>query len=1762
MSRDPDGMNLPEDYGAQLEPSGTIIDEYNNSATTTPVGSTGIVMNDFGEEGEGQIVLDMTKFIGLPPPPPPITERTKRKGRRPENSMQAPSSPSLMVLSGTKQSEHASASNFNSKPAARSPSSSPRARNIVDERFQLANSTYQSDVLVLDEVHQGKGFLQFDDSPSRQRNYRIESSATSTSSKNSGVAPSTRTQQPRNIEALVHGDMTKENIELSRDIRSEEATRTVQPSPKSKSKQLKRAKKRGFFKKIFGGAKNRETTPFEKHSGPPFPEKTVALSGPVAVDPPMTPESHALPNPVLPIEQAASPVFSRSSKEATKETNFFNNKFSFDTEESDDEKTIDIEDSTSGVPHESPKQVQVFSLDPPDDDNGDPPETSGRPLGSPTSYRANNMYMDTTITDEEEQIRIETVRSRIAEIYGDHEEESAIESTGVDPVNSSEEYPGEEDCLRVETSKSRSMDPVGASPVAQYARGNHATGLESGDPVGETPKAREYSRISSNDPVGASPCHISITPKSSVEVELPPSVNKKTETVCIDDFDLNEVAETNRQEVTIDEKQAQPLEITSIDPVSNETENISINVSDLNEIAETKGQGVTFDEKQAQPSKITSRDPKVSAEANFEMLEPNLPVTQPVEGPIDSDIILSQKSRDSVLKEKIDSFARYKRSINQNPPKHVESHIRRRLKLEKDLESPMQSSLLQLAVKKEGISKEELIEIEKSGFKSGLNAPTKGKESLTVSAAAFTNAKAIAYLHRLEGESSPRHTYHAHNSIAPPLNPAALAKIRMFSAKRKKSKGSKRVTKSKGPSPNEYSAANSKVKEELKGPPKKNYVNHDPKKQFAPYSRFQGRRPRRKNAKKENLESSTPVTGEPLAPETKETPPLINFALIVPSSKFAGLAIARGIDLERMKREGSKRAIITLRQKPIGGNRFSFFPAHESEIKNPIQRAGRRLLSKSAVPIQASFRMFLSKREALNRMWAIVRLQSYVRRLKCETNLRFHKKSALLVQKVYRGHKYREELKKNNACATSIQKIVRGYLAALHAYETIYFISRAQAVARGYLARASNTHRVKAVLTLQAFFRRSLRQKNYAATLIQNCYGEYSSRQHEKRIQRARAIITVQSVVRRRAAYRAADLIRKSVYVIAITRFQATWRGYSDRNQRLKSTSTEKIQRWWKCCLAKNQYKKIKAATKIQASWRGFNAYTDFVFKIVDILVVQRTARQWLARRKTNVLRKERAAIVLQSAWRRKKSQVNFLYSLVSIIIVQSVVRRFLAKKLSQGQLEVREKSALVQHNQDLAATAIQKSWRGFWGFSHFIIVKYEVTRIQALTRGKLARDDFNLKLGCAILIQAVARRYLARKAVAGSAAARATAKAVDRLAIASRAFELRERNSAKCIQFWWRIVMDYTKEKKAALVIEKFFIFVKSEVDREIREMEQEEIMKAKARKKQKGLKGEPRDKDRLNAANQNGPRVVKKKSHKKSAQKSRQSQKKLAAKDSNYESFRNLLDENTVDDAHDVEPMPEFLHLAPSCDYSMVSNITQPSILNEYSDEPKTPRTPKHEEKYKEVKSRPKNKMSTDDYIKKYSGGLQTAPKSQSKTQSQNFSSDDGNSKDRKGRKQSQDGTSTSHAQSHDKASTPRRGRAHTGKPMSLSTAGLENLDRRGKIPPVTPRSRSGSTPRAVSRSRRDGSSSPFRPPVTPTRTKADAILRAATADTECSTLDMERMSIPPRPSPPRRHTGTHSRGGKGVRILKTHADYMDDNTVQEAHEMMLLGDEYGEV
>eukprot|EP00555_Chaetoceros_dichaeta_P007008 CAMPEP_0198258590 /NCGR_PEP_ID=MMETSP1447-20131203/7968_1 /TAXON_ID=420782 /ORGANISM="Chaetoceros dichaeta, Strain CCMP1751" /LENGTH=589 /DNA_ID=CAMNT_0043945743 /DNA_START=277 /DNA_END=2046 /DNA_ORIENTATION=+ len=211
------------------------------------------------------------------------------------------------------------------------------------------------------------------------------------------------------------------------------------------------------------------------------------------------------------------------------------------------------------------------------------------------------------------------------------------------------------------------------------------------------------------------------------------------------------------------------------------------------------------------------------------------------------------------------------------------------------------------------------------------------------------------------------------------------------------------------------------------------------------------------------------------------------------------------------------------------------------------------------------------------------------------------------------------------------------------------------------------------------------------------------------------------------------------------------------------------IQTWYRCYSVNRDYLVFISARKIQSQWRGFEARRA----VADEL--------WL---------RDDAAISIQKQWRMFYQCSNFT--------IMSFERH--------------------------AASIIQKHWRGFWQFSHYVILRFEIVRIQAFARGCAQRRKLELAHDCATIMQSTARCFLAKKNCH-----------MERLIMAmvkSASLSLSTRLASTRIQRWYRATNSRGEERKAALVIERFFIWVRREVEEEI---DRREKMKLVKRKKQR---------------------------------------------------------------------------------------------------------------------------------------------------------------------------------------------------------------------------------------------------------------------------------------------------------------------------------------
>lgn len=117
-----------------------------------------------------------------------------------------------------------------------------------------------------------------------------------------------------------------------------------------------------------------------------------------------------------------------------------------------------------------------------------------------------------------------------------------------------------------------------------------------------------------------------------------------------------------------------------------------------------------------------------------------------------------------------------------------------------------------------------------------------------------------------------------------------------------------------------------------------------------------------------------------------------------------------------------------------------------------------------------------------------------------------------------------------------------------------------------------------------------------------------------------------------------------------------------------------------------------------------------------------------------------------------------------------------------------------------------------------------QIVKIQAVIRGHQERSWQAFQRECATVIQAASRRYLDRKDCHN--------ESMISVLIAAASNSLRMRNAAKRLQRWWLDEMWVRREKEAALIIERFFIFVKREVEREVMALKKKKKEKRKLRK------------------------------------------------------------------------------------------------------------------------------------------------------------------------------------------------------------------------------------------------------------------------------------------------------------------------------------------
>ena len=163
---------------------------------------------------------------------------------------------------------------------------------------------------------------------------------------------------------------------------------------------------------------------------------------------------------------------------------------------------------------------------------------------------------------------------------------------------------------------------------------------------------------------------------------------------------------------------------------------------------------------------------------------------------------------------------------------------------------------------------------------------------------------------------------------------------------------------------------------------------------------------------------------------------------------------------------------------------------------------------------------------------------------------------------------------------------------------------------------------------------------------------------------------------------------------------------------------------------------KSRAAIHLQSAWRGYVARSLWSKMELAATRIQACARKQIARLHfCNV----RAGIVtIQVSWRAQLAYKKYIASVHQIIVAQSCVRRKVAyiaatqrkTAIIRFQSSLRRLKAMRHfdtlrrtiRNQNIAASTIQRNWRGFCVFVKFRLVLSDAITLQTAFRRELAK--------------------------------------------------------------------------------------------------------------------------------------------------------------------------------------------------------------------------------------------------------------------------------------------------------------------------------------------------------------------------------------------------------------------------------------------------------
>ncbi|CAK0811185.1 unnamed protein product [Prorocentrum cordatum] len=386
---------------------------------------------------------------------------------------------------------------------------------------------------------------------------------------------------------------------------------------------------------------------------------------------------------------------------------------------------------------------------------------------------------------------------------------------------------------------------------------------------------------------------------------------------------------------------------------------------------------------------------------------------------------------------------------------------------------------------------------------------------------------------------------------------------------------------------------------------------------------------------------------------------------------------------------------------------------------------------RAATRIQARWRAWIVRhRKRAKAAIAIQRVaRGFTLRLKAK-----RRKAAITIQRHFLGNIERRRLKKLHRAATEIQARFRG-TGQRKRYQMLRMKTKhAVEVLHGFYHLIQAKKRFNALLAES----NAEAEKQAAAVSIQKVFRAHKSRQSTMELRlkvrgderHLRAVLTVQAFVRRKAAQRVMQRMRKNKIQElsnAATRIRAHWLKYMHlkRYRELRAEfkthvpSVLVLQRYARGYLVRMRMwrdairaeEELWAAVEIQRCWRGYCGrlkwemeYETVWSREAAVRRLQRHVRGWLSRTRAHRIRKRRARADFERARRRFKAAQRI-------------------QALARGRAG-RRRVAELRGRKDQAATTVQRIFRGRRKrieMRHQVVDR-RTTQIQALARGFLVR--------------------------------------------------------------------------------------------------------------------------------------------------------------------------------------------------------------------------------------------------------------------------------------------------------------------------------------------------------------------------------------------------------------------------------------------------------